>query len=234
MTGANPLLVEWRAAVTDGRDPAAREDLVRRYSFAIPDEHALERARDASPHGILEIGAGTGYWAKMLSNVGVEVVAVDPEPAPSDKSIWFAGIAPWAPVEVGDHTSAARYGDRTLLLVWPTHDETWGSDAVSAYAAAGGTCVVYVGEPPGGRTGDAVLHALLGGLDRCWACAYGITNAACICGTVPLFQVDERIDIPRWSGFDDELRVTRRTRDLAPLGPDPDRRPTARRLRRRR
>ena len=221
--GANPLLAEWKAAVAAGEDPVARDDLVHRYSFAIPDDRALRRIRAASPNGVIEIGAGAGYWARLLTAIGVDVVAVDPEPAPSVDNEWFAGVEPWAPVERGDHTRAADYGDRTLLLVWPTRNETWASDAVRGFVDAGGEMVAYVGEPAGGRTGDAVLHVLLGGLDRCWACGYGVDTWPCICGMVPMFEVEERIDIPRWGGFEDELRIARRVRGKAPLAAHPER-----------
>ena len=45
------------------------------YSFAIPCESALEFMKDYSP--ICEMGAGSGYWAKLLADRGVDIIAYD-------------------------------------------------------------------------------------------------------------------------------------------------------------
>ena len=223
MPGANPLLDAWVDAVANGRDPQARDELVRRYSFAVPDERALDAIRGLSARGLIEVGAGTGYWARLLAERGVDVVAVDVAPAPSSRNTWFAGTAAWWDVEMGDESRVDDHGDRTLLLVWPTRNETWPADAVVRFAAAGGQRFVRVGEGPGGRTGDDQFHSLVGDLDRCWSCAYGVTDTACVCGVTPLFESVETIEIPRWHGFQDDLRIYRRTTERRALSPRPER-----------
>jgi hypothetical protein len=220
----NPLLTAWQEAVVAGRDPEARDELVRAFAFAIPDEPALAAVRRLSPAGVVEVGAGTGYWARLLEERGVDVLAVDASPPPGGDNPWFAAVAPWTQVAPADESIVDEHADRTLLLVWPTRDETWAADAVARYAAAGGQVVLHVGEPPGGRTGDDLFHALLGSIDRCWACAYDVPGAACVCGTVPLFEVAEEMEIPRWHGFEDRLWVHRRVAGRTPLGPKRPRR----------
>jgi hypothetical protein len=55
-----------------------RDELVHLYSWAIPNEDAL---RAIAAHGpILEVGAGNGYWAQLLTERGVDVLAFDPVP----------------------------------------------------------------------------------------------------------------------------------------------------------
>lgn len=223
LLGANPLLDEWVDAVACGRDPEARDALVRRYSFAVPYEGALAAIGRISPCGVIEIGAGTGYWARLLHERGVGVVAVDVAPAPSAHNKWFAETPAWWDVEEGDESAVDDHGSRTLLLVWPTRNETWPADAVVRFAAAAGERLVCVGEEPGGRTGDDQFHSLVGDLDRCWSCAYGVTTTACVCGTTPLFERVETIEIPRWRGFRDELRIYRRILDRRPLSARPER-----------
>ena len=59
------------------------------------------------------------------------------------------------------------------------------ADAVDRYYAAGGRHVVFVGEGPGGRTGDGGFHARLGETVGCITCNYGAVDAACTCGIEP-------------------------------------------------
>lgn len=222
--GVNPLFDGWADAVARGRDPEERDALVHRYSFAVPDEAALEAIRRCSPSGVIEIGAGTGYWARLLLDRGVDVVAVEVAPAPSARNKWFAKTPAWCDVEEGDESAVDDHGTRTLLLVWPTRNETWPADAVVRFAAAGGEQLVCVGEGPGGRTGDDQFHSLLGDLDRCWSCAYGVATAVCVCGITPLFGRVDTIEIPSWRGFQDKLRIYQRTLDRRPLSSRPERR----------
>ncbi|KAI9995113.1 hypothetical protein PInf_012157 [Phytophthora infestans] len=46
-----------------------------KYSWAIPDERALQIIKHYGP--IVEMGAGSGYWARLLQLRGVDVVAYD-------------------------------------------------------------------------------------------------------------------------------------------------------------
>ena len=216
----NPLWLAWQEAVGTPEEDSLREQAIARFAFAVPDDAALDAIRVASPRGVVEIGAGTGYWAHLLHDHGVDVVAYDPAPAPSPENRWFAESPAWFAVTAADHTSVEAHAERTLLLVWPTRNEDWAADAVGRFAAAGGTTLAYAGEPTGGRTGDDRFHALIGEIDRCWACAYRITTAPCVCGTTPLFERVRTIELPRWTGYDDDLRIYVRTYDVAPLRPE--------------
>src|SRR5215471_9090998 len=51
---------------------------VRRYAFAIPTEAALSVLARFAP--IIELGAGTGYWAHLLRRRGVDCLAFDAAP----------------------------------------------------------------------------------------------------------------------------------------------------------
>jgi hypothetical protein len=198
-----------------------RDAWIARYAFAVPTEEALRTVADASPGGVVEVGAGTGWWAHLLAERGVDVVAFDADPPPSPTSKWFAGSAPWHPVGRADESVVADHPGRTLLLVWPTRNEDWGGDAVARFAAAGGERLAYAGEAVGGRTGDDRLHALLGDLDRCWRCAYGVEDALCVCGVRPLWRRTATVELPHWDGYGDDLHLYERDRDAAPLGPAP-------------
>ena len=156
---------------------------------------------------MLELGAGTGHWAALLARRGVDVVAYDVAPPPSPANAWFAGVQPWHHVHPGDERVVEVCAERSLLLVWPTWNETWASDAVDGYHAAGGHCVVFVGEGPGGRTGDSGFHARLGETDVCIACTYGVADTACTCGIDAYWTRTSRTTLPPWHGAETALHV---------------------------
>lgn len=200
-----------------------RDELISCFSFGIPTDEALTVIAEESPDGVLELGAGTGYWAALLARRGVDIVAVDRFPAPSSANPWFAGRKPWLPLVAGDERLVEFFPERSLLLVWPTRDETWAADAALRHHAAGGECLLYVGEGPGGLTGDDRFHALVGAFDRCVACAYGVLDAVCICGVAPLWSPARTVDLPHWLRRSDRLVVYRRVSGagppLSPAGP---------------
>ena len=200
---ANPYLDAWRRR----DDPGAptQDDLVARYGFAIPDDAALALIARHAPNGIVEVGAGLGYWARLLADRGTDVIAYDLAPPPSPDNQWFAGVEPWFSVARADERVAAEHPDRTLLLVWPTRNEDWGADAALLHAAAGGQRLVYVGEAPGGRTGDARLHAALGLTTSCLHCSYGVLDSPCTCGVATPWRPIEEQPLPSWDGTHDRV-----------------------------
>lgn len=207
-TLANPLLDLFEVSMTRrAQIVEMRNTSIAKYAFAIPTVQALDRIRECSPGGVVEIGAGTGYWAHALHQRGVDVEAYDIEPAPSLRNAWFAGTPPWYRVQRRDDGVAGEHPGRTLLIVWPTKNEIWAAAAVERYFEAGGMCVVHVGEGPGGRTGDDVFHALLGELVTCAQCAYGSTTSPCICDVTAQWCRTETIVLPHWTGYHDDVHV---------------------------
>jgi hypothetical protein len=200
----NPLL---EALLLKRRAADTRDDLTSQFSFAVPTEEALSAIAAVSPVGVVEIGAGTGYWARLLHDRGTLVRAYDPYPPPSPDNQWFAGRTPWFPIQPADHTVVAQHPERTMLIVWPTRNECWAADAVELFHDVGGRHVVYVGEGPGGRTGDDRFHALLGTIGSCVACAHGVIDAACICAVPQLWRLVSTIRIPSWDGYTDRLEI---------------------------
>lgn len=217
LTGSNPLLLEHRSRPEP--TPADVAALTARYAFAIPTDRALATIQLHSPHGVVEIGAGTGYWASLLHGLGVPVVAYDLAPPMSPDNKWFHSSAAWCDVLQGDETAVDQHAERTLLLVWPTRDEVWPAQALTRFHAVGGRTVVYVGEGPGDKTGDLRFHALLGAHEHCLACTYGVLDLACVCGTSPLWRHVETVSLPHWPGHHDDLHVyVRRDPPGTPIG----------------
>lgn len=123
-----------------------RDDLVMKYSWAIPTEEALRTIAELSP--IVEMGAGAGYWAHMLRKMGADVIAYDRAPPNSSKSIvsacnpWHVGAKPHTRVLHGTPEILRKHSDRTLLLCWPP----LGSMAKQCLKHWSGQHLVYVGD----------------------------------------------------------------------------------------
>jgi hypothetical protein len=153
-----------------------RDALVQEYAWSIPDPGALAFvARHLAPHAV-EIGAGTGYWAWLLSQMGVKMVCYDLYPPqltgqnryhsprstgsrthqPGDLCLETRDI--FYPVQSGNHEMARNYPDHTLFLNWPPYDDPMAYDTLRAYT---GNKLVYIGEECGGCTGDDKFFELL-------------------------------------------------------------------------
>jgi len=82
------------------------EPLIQKYAWAIPDERALKICSEFGP--IIEVGAGKGYWAWLLKQRGVDIIAFD-KYAYKEKG--------WMEVKKGDpsvlSTDAAKSGRLT-------------------------------------------------------------------------------------------------------------------------
>lgn len=187
-------------------------DLRRRYAWAVPNERALEVIAGRSPGGVVEIGAGGGYWAMELQRRGVDVIAYDPDPpgTADPEWAWHENLA-WTAVLPGDHTAAAWHPTRTLLMCWPMFGADWSHKAVQLYQ---GDTIIYVGEGPGGCTGDDLFHALIGAPGGCWhhdddfnelPCPQDCPNNA-----AALFKETYQVIIPQWRGLHDRLTVHQR------------------------
>lgn len=131
---------------------AEREQFAREYAWAIPNADAIETIIEYDP--ILEVGAGRGYWAHLVSEAGGEILATDDSP-PVEDDLWHPVWGASAQAVVTD------YPERTLMLVWPTHESSWPTAALGAYRSAGGHTVIYVGEGRGGCTADERFHQML-------------------------------------------------------------------------
>lgn len=179
-----------------------RELLTAKYALAVPDERALTMIKSLG--SVVEMGAGTGYWACCLERLGVDVVAYD-----AQEEDWVFGFAPrklvgepgdmyvvsdpdageprtWTTVLKGGPADLAKHGDRTLLLVWPPMD-SMAADCLGHYP---GDHVVYVGEGPGGCTADDRFFELL---EAGW-------------------EFVEGCPVPQWDRVHDYLSVYRRRR----------------------
>jgi hypothetical protein len=164
-----------------------REHLCDKYSWAVPNEAALKAIAKHAP--IVEIGAGRGYWAKLLQDRGVDIIPYDINPPSLGNNSYHRGFhkLTWTEVFSGNAKKAALHNDRTLFLCWPPYDTSCAFDALNNYT---GKKVIFVGEEQGGCTGDNKFFSLLS----------------------KNFKMTKQISIPQWFGIHDSLMIFKRKR----------------------
>ncbi|MBN1498093.1 MAG: hypothetical protein JXA07_15075 [Spirochaetes bacterium] len=193
----NPLLREVRDIIDrfsgGGMEKARmmlsfeRDSLKSRYAFAIPTAESLERIARHSP--LVEIAAGSGYWAMCLAAYGADIIAYDLFP-PGEADITDISGRNWLfrktfhTVRKGDETIAAQHPDRSLFLCWPPPDSPVAFRALESYLSAGGKTAIVIGHMKPISMGDPSFYQLL--------------------GTLPVI---ERIPIHGWPGLNEELFI---------------------------
>jgi hypothetical protein len=154
---ADPSLsyAEWRLTVPQ------RETLVRQYSWTVTDPATVAFVASHAHGGLVDPMAGTGYWAHLLDQCGVDVVNYDVDPGGNQ---WHTGVPLHVEVTAMPGVeSVAKHPDRTLFLSWPPYDSPAGVDTLRAYA---GSRLILIAEGEGGCVGN---DALFTELDAAWA-----------------------------------------------------------------
>lgn len=136
---------------------ATRQHLATHYAWSIISPGDVTwLVQQLNGRAVVEIGAGTGYWAWQLEQSGVDVAAYDPHPAGEDNSYCKAG--PYTTVLADDASAVKHHQDRALLMVWPPYGGEHARHALSLYE---GDLLIYAGEGHGGCTADDGFFELL-------------------------------------------------------------------------
>ena len=157
-----------------------RVAIVHEYSFALPCLEVLNKMKEIG--NILEIGAGTGAWTRLLKGMGVDIIATD------KRDIAYNGYFKKArdnkDVIVMDGLEAIKtYSDRNLFMCWPDYDQSWAFAVLERFRS--GNYFFYIGEDYGGCTGNDDFHK------------YISSN----------FEKIEMLAIPQWYGMHDYFWV---------------------------
>jgi hypothetical protein len=114
-----------------------RQELVEEYGWAVPNEDVLEYISNAFSR-ITEVGAGEGYWAKLLSERGTRVEAFDPNTSQQ----WYEVVSH----ELEDIPTYVE--GNPVLMVWPPANDGLAREVLEHRPSH----VLYVGETRGGCT----------------------------------------------------------------------------------
>jgi SAM-dependent methyltransferase len=153
-----------------------RRALCRQYSFAIPSDEAIDALVGISP--LVELGAGTGYWAMLITQRGGQVIAVDKNPGEGNK---YQFTHSYAKVREGGVEVLGAIGDHlNLFLCWPNYDNDFAYNCLRSFR---GKIVAYAGEPEGGCTANDRFFELL---RREWSLL-------------------DKLALPQWFGINDGL-----------------------------
>ena len=157
-----------------------RRTLTKKFAWAIPDQTAIELCCKYSP--IIEIGAGTGYWASLISAQGGKITCFDKYVDHND----YGHTKQYIEVAQGDHTILERFPHiKTLFLCWPPYDTAMAYNCIKAFK---GKYLIDIGEGPHGCTGNDAFH---NELEVNW-------------------DLVENYCIPQWDGMHDELNIYKR------------------------
>jgi hypothetical protein len=132
---------------------AQRQSYIDTFSLAIPCAEAVQALAAMSP--LLEIEAGTGFWSRLVSREGADVMAVVSDPAAR------SGVhGRYFPTENATGEEAVgRNPERNVLMVWPDLARSWPS--LVAKALRPGRQLALISEGKDGRTGRAEFFGAL-------------------------------------------------------------------------
>jgi len=140
--------------ITFSRKLLERITFCLHYAWAIPSEKAINQiVKFIGTDKVIEIGAGLGLWAYLLSIENIDIIATDDES-------WKLPFYKFYNVITMDYATALKqYADRNVLLtIWPVLDGKISDDMLNKFA---GNKLIYIGEPEGDATGSAEFFRLL-------------------------------------------------------------------------
>jgi len=153
------------------------------WAWAVPNEEAIEALVNHSP--VVEIGAGTGYWARLAAEAGADIVAYDSRAGRKVSGHrWVRKCGAYFPVRRGGSNMVSYHPHRTLFLCWPPYKSAMAETALENYR---GEKVIYVGEN-GGCTANDGFHSKL----------------------VREWEMVNVVHIPQWHGLHDRMYVFQR------------------------
>jgi hypothetical protein len=174
-----PTVGEWRRGI-EWDDLPARHEFTKKYSWTITDPDSIAFVAHYAGSRVVDPMAGTGYWAYLLTQLGIDVVCYDRAPGGND---WHGDAPLHAEIMAMEgRESVKRHKQRTLLLSWPPYSNPSGNHILRAYR---GHRVIYIGESEGGCCGDDWFHRRL---DKHWV------------------EVDEHIPV-QWFGLHDRIII---------------------------
>jgi len=122
--------------------------LCKTFAWSVCSPGDITWMRDVlGGRGVVEAGAGGGYWARQLRQAGVDVVAYEPLELADNSYV----AREWTELLRDNHDAPKHHPDRALFLCWPSYSDPWAAQALACYT---GDLLIYAGEDEGGCTAD--------------------------------------------------------------------------------
>ena len=175
------------------------------HAWSVPTEKALKLIASYAP--LLELGAGTGYWASQLMEFATDILVFDEKHFQisfNDQTQISEGqeisARYFCQVQQGGPEIASKYADRTLLLMWPDYMGygTYGLQCLQHYQ---GNTLILIGEWKNSTFGSYAQ-----GISE-----HGQSFSLDFQEKVEAeFELIEILDLPTWPLFLDRLQIFRR------------------------
>lgn len=124
----------------------ARKTMVKLYAWAVPTPEVIAYIQQFLSQGIYEVGAGSGYWARMIAGSwhNLDYYAYDNYTSHGFTHRYYnVSDIPLTPIELASYHS--------MLLCWPSYKDTFAYEAVRNLKPRH---VFYVGESDGCTADD--------------------------------------------------------------------------------
>jgi len=155
-----------------------RDAFVKNYGWGTPTKEAIEKIKQFVRNDtILEIGSGSGLWAKLLKDEGLNIIATNkPFEKKEDYKTKFTDVQ-----ELNHLRAIQKYGYHNVLMIsWPLYDDPMAYESLKDFQ---GNKLIFIGEEQGGCTGCDNFFDLL---NQEW-------------------KLYETINLPNWYGIYDSL-----------------------------
>lgn len=162
-----PLLQQYR--------DACRDWCCHLYAYATPNDDALTMLKEYQP--LVEIGAGTGFWASLLLERGIAITSYDKAP-PQDKKCkklneFHANANTFSLIKTGGpDTLSSQSEHHNLFLCYPPPNDPMARNCLKYFK---GKFIIHVGEYAGDTADRSFESELHKG-----------------------YQLVKRIDLPNW------------------------------------
>lgn len=131
-----------------------REKFVRKWAWAVPSKGALDAiAAFVGTDKLLEVGAGSGLWSRLLADRGLKVFATDSKAWAEYTEAEYFHVEPLDAVD-----AVPEFNPQALMFCWPHFRDSWDEAALAVFK---GNKVIYIGEAEGGCTGSPAFHSRL-------------------------------------------------------------------------
>lgn len=130
-----------------------RDHMVHRYAWAVPHVEQIELIRKYRPMWDVtyEVGAGSGYWARMVTEKWQDHTYYAYDPYLSHAFTHRYYEVQTEPLEREGRISF-------MIFIWPSYDEQWAAEMLVKHKPRR---VAYLGEGSGGCTADDYFHTCL-------------------------------------------------------------------------